>query len=261
MHISKSTLAVLLAAPAMLAVAAPAQAQVAGIATANPIDIMTRAKAFTAADRALETANRPILSQMEARQTKYQADARPLLTTIDTNKDGDVSEAEAAAANTRKDPNLQKLVQLQGQFNEDIRRLQLPAVLAEAYAYEKILELYDAAQLRVVTARKISVILQPSAVLYGPDAVDVSDAILAEIDKTATVATTPPAGWQPQQRTIQFQTQINELKRRVAAIRQQQQAAQGAQQPGAAPAAGGARPATAPATGARPTTPPAPEPR
>jgi len=246
-----------LAASAAMTVAAPASAQVAGIATINTIEAITRAKAFTTAETQLDTTFKPVRDQIQARQTKFQADARPLISTIDTNKDGQVSEAEEQAAAARKDPNYTQLMTLQNQANEEIQKLQMPSILAELFAFEKILALYDAAQISVVNARKVNVILTPEAIVYAPDAVDITDAVVAELDKTPTVAITPPANWQPQQRTVQFQQQVNELKRRayqLAAARAQQQ-----QQQGTAAAPGAAAPAARPATAG--TKPAKPEPR
>lgn len=241
-----------LAASAAFVAAIPASAQVAGIATINTMEVITRSKAFTTAETQLDTTFKPVRDQIQARQTKFQTDARSLIATIDTNKDGQVSEAEEQAAAARKDPNYTQLMTLQNQANEEIQKLQMPSILAELFAFEKILQLYDAAQMSVVNARKVNVILQPEAIVYAPDAVDISDAVIAELDKTPTVAITPPANWQPQQRTVQFQQQVNELKRRAYQLA----AARAQQQQGAAAAPGAARPAAAPAT-----KPAKPEPR
>ncbi|MHA6719368.1 OmpH family outer membrane protein [Sphingomonas sp. RS6] len=236
-----------LAASVAVAAAAPATAQVAGFATVNQMDVLTRAKAFTTAEKQIETTYKPVQDQIKARQDKFQADAKALIATIDTNKDGQVSEQEEQAAAARKDPNYQRLMTLQNQANEEIQKLQMPSILAELFAFEKLLAVYDAAQIQVVNARKINAILQPEAIVYAPDAMDITDLVLAEVDKTPTVAITPPADWRPQQRTVQFQQQVSELKRRayqlaVARAQQQQQQAPAA---GAAtaPAAGAARPA------------------
>jgi Skp family chaperone for outer membrane proteins len=250
MTINKRLMAAMLAAPAALAFTAPAHAQVTGgIATANPLGVITASKAFEAAEKSIEAEFKPSYDQIAARQARFQAEIKPLLTTIDTNKDGEVSEQEDAAATARKDPNYQKILAAQNTANQEIQRLQLPSVISELYALEKILDIYDASQQRVVAARKIGVILNPSAIIWGPEALDISQAILAEVDKTPTVTTKAPANWQPQQRTLELQKQVNELRRRayqLAVLRAQQQQQQGTQ--GAAPA--GARPAGAPAAGA-----------
>lgn len=249
-------LAAALAASAAFVAAVPASAQVSGLATINTMEVITRSKAFTTAETQLDTTFKPVRDQIQARQTKFQTDARALIATIDTNKDGQVSEAEEQAAAARKDPNYTQLMTLQNQANEEIQKLQLPSIVAELFAFEKILQLYDQAQISVVNAKKVNVILQPEAIVYAPDAIDISDAVVAEIDKTPTVSITPPANWQPQQRTVQFQQQVTEQKRRayqLAAARQQQQ-----QQQGAAAAPGAAAPAARPAAGTKPAK---PEPR
>lgn len=249
-------LAAALAASAAFVAAVPASAQVSGLATINTMEVITRSKAFTTAETQLDTTFKPVRDQIQARQTKFQTDARALIATIDTNKDGQVSEAEEQAAAARKDPNYTQLMTLQNQANEEIQKLQLPSIVAELFAFEKILQLYDQAQISVVNTKKVNVILQPEAIVYAPDAIDISDAVVAEIDKTPTVSITPPANWQPQQRTVQFQQQVTELKRRayqLAAARQQQQ-----QQQGAAAAPGAAAPAARPAAGTKPAK---PEPR
>lgn len=238
---TKRVFAAALAASAAVIAAVPAQAQVAGLATVNQIEVLTKAKAFTTAEKQIETTFKPVQDQIKARQEKFQAEAKPLIATIDTNKDGQVSEEEEQAAAARKDPNYTKLLALQNQANEDVRKLQMPSIMAELFAFEKLLTLYEAAQIQVVNARKINVILQPEAIIYAPDAMDIGDAILAELDKTPTVSITPPADWRPQQRTLQFQQQVTELKRRAYQL----EAMRAQQAQTAAPAAAGAKPAKA----------------
>jgi Skp family chaperone for outer membrane proteins len=243
-----------LAASVAVAAAAPASAQVAGLATVNQMDVVTRSKAFTTAEKQIDTTFKPVQDQIKARQDKFQTEAKALIATIDTNKDGQVSEQEEQAAAARKDPNYTRLMTMQTQANEEIQKLQLPSIMAELFAFEKLLAVYDAAQIQVVNARKINAILQPDSIVYAPDAMDISDAVLAEVDKTPTVAITPAADWRPQQRTVQFQQQVTELKRRayqMAVARAQQQQAPGA---AAAPAAGASAAAGA-------TRPAKPEPR
>lgn len=239
MIMNKRMLAALLAAPAALTFAAPVQAQVSGsVATINPIAVVARSKAYIAAQQQIQATYKSAFDQIQARQTRFQTEVKPLIGTIDTNKDGDISEQEDAAAAARKDPNYARVAQLQQTANTDLQNLQLPVLKADIYAIEKILDLYDASQQRVVTARKVGVIVAPSAVLWAPDGIDITDAVLAEVDKTPSVAIAPPADWRPQQRAVELQQQLSEIKRRQAyAAAQQQQ---------------GARPATAPATGARP---------
>lgn len=248
-------IAALLAAPAALAFAAPANAQVAGIAYANPTSVVAASKAFDAARKQISVTYKASFDQIEARRNATQKDLEPLITQLDTNKDGKVSDDEIKAAQTAKSPALDRIKAVQDTANNDIAKLTNPAARAELFAIESILRQYEAAQLRVVTARKINVVLSPEVFMYAPDSADISSAITAEIDKTTpTVSIQPPADWQPSRDTLAIQQQLVQL----AQMRAYQQAAQ-AQQPGAA-APAGARPAAPAPAGAKPATKPA-EPR
>jgi Skp family chaperone for outer membrane proteins len=248
-------LAALLAAPAALAFAAPAYAQVAGIAYANPTSVVATSKAFAAARQQISTTYKASFDQIEARRTAIQKELEPLILQLDTNKDGKVSDDEIKAAQNAKSPVLDKVKSVQDSANNDIAKLTNPAARAELFAIESILRQYEAAQLRVVTAKKINVVLSPEVFMYAPDSADISSAITAEIDKTTpTVSIQPPADWQPSRDTLSIQQQLVQLAQMRA-----YQAAQQAQQQGAAPAAAGTRPAapapTAPKPGAKPAEP------
>jgi Skp family chaperone for outer membrane proteins len=244
MTIKKRILAALLAAPAALVFAAPAQAQVNGIATASPVRVVDSSKAFSAAQQQIQTTFKAAFDQINARRQAAQKEAEPLLAQLDTNKDKKVDDAELKAAQAAKNPVLDKIAALQNAANTDVQKLSNPAARAELFAIESILRQYDAAQLRVVTARKIGVVLTPEAFMYAPDSADISDAITVEIDKSVpTVSIQPPADWQPARETLAMQQQLAQLEQ----IRAYQAAAQQQRPAGAAPAA----PAPAPAAGAK----------
>jgi Skp family chaperone for outer membrane proteins len=248
MIIKKRILAALLAAPAALAFAAPAQAQVNGIATASPVRVVDSSKAFAAAQQQIQATFKAAFDQINARRQAAQKEAEPLLAQLDTNKDKKVDEAEINAAKAAKNPVLDRIAALQTSANTDVGKLSNPAARAELFAIESILRQYDAAQLRVVTARKIGVILTPEAFMYAPDSADISDAITAELDKSVpTVSIQPPADWQPARETLALQQQLAQLEQ----IRAYQAAAQQQRPAGAAPAPA----AAAPAAGGKPTKP------
>ena len=251
MFTKKRILAALLAAPAALVVAAPAQAQVNGIATASPVRVVDSSKAFAAAQQQIQTTFKAAFDQINSRRQAAQKEAEPLLAQLDTNKDKKVDDAEINAAKAAKNPVLDKIAALQNTANTDVQKLSNPAARAELFAIESILRQYDAAQLRVVTARKIGVVLTPEAFMYAPDSADISDAITAEIDKSVpTVGIQPPADWQPARETLAMQQQLAQLEQ----IRAYQAAAQ--QQRAGAPApAAGAPAAGKPAAGNKPAEP------
>ncbi|WP_404339198.1 OmpH family outer membrane protein [Sphingomonas sp. MMS12-HWE2-04] len=248
MTIKKRILAAMLAAPAALAIAAPAHAQAAGIAYASPTTVVGKSKAFAAARQQIETTYKGAFDQMEARRTALATELKPLVAQLDTNKDGNVSDDEAKAAQNAKNPAIEKIRTAQTNAQNDLARLSNPAARSELFAIESVLRQFEAAQLRVVNARKISVVLSPEVFMYAPDSADISDAIVAEIDKTTpTVGIQPPADWQPSRDTQQIQQQLAQ----IAQLRAYQAAAQAQQQrpAGAAPAAA---PAAAATTGKKP---------
>jgi Skp family chaperone for outer membrane proteins len=250
-------LAMLLAAPAALAFTAPANAQVAGsLAYANPTTVVATSKAFGAARQQIATTYKASFDQIEARRAAAQKEAEPLLTQLDTNKDGKLSPEEIKAAQTAKSPVIDKLKASQDSAEADIAKLTNPAARAELFAIESILRQYEAAQLRVVTAKKIGVVLSPEVFMYAPDSADISSAIVAEIDKVSpTVSIQPPADWQPSRDTMQIQQQLVQIAQ-MRAYQQQQQAQQGPAGAAPAPAAAGARPAApAPAGAKKPAEP------
>ena len=117
----------------------------------------------------------------------------------------------------------------------EINTLQDPIVLAQLYAVEQIALKYDAAQQAVITAKKINVILTPDSFVWAPEAIDVTPAITAELDKAVpSVTITPPSGWRPSRQIGALYQQIQQL---ISAATQQAQAAAAAQARSAAPAA------------------------
>ncbi|MGR6327900.1 OmpH family outer membrane protein [Sphingomonas sp. XXL09] len=216
----------LVAAAGMAAalVAGGAVAQTAGIATVQPDAAILSAKAFDAANQQIATTYKTQLDQAASQQTALNTQLRTLL---DTNKDGQVSQAELQAAQAPNSAIGNQIRAAQQKAEPQIESLQRPATLAQAYAIEQISQKYDAALRAVVNAKKISIVLTPNAIQYAPPATDVTRDVIAEIDRsTPTVTITPPANWQPQQDTVQLLQQYRQI---VAANAQRQaQAAPGA---------------------------------
>ena len=145
-----------------------------------------------------------------------------LLAPLDANRDGDLSEQEIAAAP-------KATVDRVNILNGEMQQLQAPILYSRLYVVEQINTQYDPAQAAVVKAKKVSVILKPDALVYAPESADLTDALVAELDKTIPqVAITPPQGWQPQRRTVAAYQQIEEWLQFDAMLRQQQQQQQGA---------------------------------
>ncbi len=226
--------------PATLLAALPANAQVGGIAVVDPEAAILSANALGAANSQIATSYKTQLDQAHQRQLALQAE---ILRLVDTNKDGQISEAEAAAARSATGAMATQLQTAQTSAQTDLDRLTEPSNRAQAYAIEQIALKYGPAVTAVVAAKKISLLLSANEVQFAQPAVDVTDDIKAELDRAVpTVTITPPAGWQPQQQTVQL---LQRYRQAVAAQQQRAQQQAGAAAPGTAsatPAPAGRRP-------------------
>ncbi len=209
-----------------------ASAQVAGIATADPTIAIARAKALGAGYQQIQVTYDSYIKQIDGKSAELQTIQKQL----DANKDNQLTDAELKIAQDAKSPAWTSLVAKQNEINT----LREPIVIAQHFVIQNISEQYNAAQEKVVAAKKINLIVTPDSLVWAPAAADVTNAITEEIDKVIpVVATTPPANWQPSRQTAAIHQQIQQLL--VASARQQ-----AAQQAAAQPAAG--QPAAQPQT-------------
>ena len=209
------------------AISAPASAQVAGIATADTAVAITRSKALGTAYQQIGTLYASVAQQLQAKRVEINT----LNAQLDINKDKELTQAEIDVAVKANSPLLKQIDTKQSEINT----LQDPIVLAQLYAVEQIALKYDAAQQAVITAKKINVILTPDSFVWAPEAIDVTPAITAELDKSVpSVTITPPSGWRPSRQIGALYQQIQQL---ISAATQQAQAAAAAQARSATPAA------------------------
>ncbi len=219
--------AALLSAAALVA---PANAQVAGIATADTAVAIARSKALGTAYQQIGTQYASFAQQMQQKRKEIN----DINVQLDTNKDKELTQAELDAAIKAKNPLLTQIDAKQKEINS----LQDPIIKAQLYAVEQIALKYEAAQQAVIAAKKINVILAPDAFVWAPDAVDVTNAITTELDRTVpSVAITPPADWRSSRQVAALYQQIQQLFNNAAQM-QAAQAAAAQPQPGqpAAPA-------------------------
>jgi len=204
------------------AVAAPAAAQVNGIAIADPA-------VAVAGSQTLQQAYGQISQTFQAQRTQLeglQQQRDTLVRQFDTDGDGQLSDAEQAAAqaNTTVRPQVEAL-------DQQIAQVQGPITAARVYAVEQILQQFNAAMQQVVSQRGIQLILSPQSAVYAADSVDVTDEIMTALTTLVpTVSTTVPQGWQPQRQTVSMYQEVQQVLLQ-AAIQQQAAAQQQAQQP------------------------------
>jgi len=214
-----------LAAPAM---STTAMAQVNGIATAElPIAV--------AQSQAFQTGYQQIATQYQAQRTtieQRQQQRQQLIQTFDANGDGQLDATEQAVL---QDPNNVTVQQVQA-IDQEVATLQQPINLARVYVVSQVAAQYSAALQQVATTSNIQIVLQPDAIIYAPDAVNITAQVVTALNtRVPAVQIVPPADYQPTDAAVQLFQQIQQILM-ISAMQQQQAAA--AAQP-AAPAASG----------------------
>lgn len=202
---------------AAAAVAAPASAQVAGIATASPEIAIARAAARNTGYQQISTAYQAQITQAST----LRQEVNTLQQSLDTNKDNQLSEAEVQA-----NPSVVQQIQ---QKEQQVQQIIQPITIAQTYVLDQLAREWDPSLQQVVAAKKINLLLSPDAIQWGPPSVDVTSDIVAALDqRKPTVTTTVPAGWQPSQQIVQLHQAIQRV---MMAAAQQQQAQTQTQQP------------------------------
>jgi Skp family chaperone for outer membrane proteins len=200
----------------------PASAQVNGIATSRTAIAIAQSQALQTGYTAI---NQTYAAQLTLLQT-LTTEIGQLETQLDTNQDGNITEAEASANPT-------VVQQLQAKQQQVDLALQ-PILVAELYVVEQLLNDYGNARSQVIADNQIALMIAPEAMQYTPEGADVTDKITAVINtRLPAVTTAVPAGWQPRQQTVTMHSNIQQL----LVIQAQFQAAQAQQ---AAAANGGA---------------------
>lgn len=201
------------------AAAAPASNVVQGIGVANLQAAIANTDAYRVASQQRPVTYKPQLDQAQARGNALEAQIKPMV---------DRFNAARQAANT---PALQQQLQtqaraiqeLQEKGKQEIQQILLPAVLSEAFVNEQIEDKLDQAVQKAMEKSRVSLLLQPNAVLARANAYDLTDEIVAELNALLpTAQLVPPQGWEP---------------REIREARAQQAAQQAGNRPAAAPAA------------------------
>ena len=207
--------------------AVPAAAQVNGIGVTNPQAAIFGSKALSAAYGQINTTYAAQITQLQ--QNQQQRDQ--ILRQFDTDQNGDLSEAETAAAQA----NTAAVQQLQT-VNQQIAQAQRPISLAQIYVVEQIAQQYSAALQQVITQKNVQLILEPEAVAYAPEAAVLTDDVITALDQLIPAASTAvPEGWQPQQQSVAVWEAVQGLIATVSQMRQAQAQQQPAAQQPAAP--------------------------
>ena len=206
------------------AIATPAAAQVSGIATSSPEAVIVRSQARINAYQQIDQQYSAQITQLRTLRQEMQT----LQQSLDTDKNGQVTQAEAQAN--------QSVVQQLQQKEQQLQQTSQPIVLAQTYAIEQLINDYQNVQQQVVQQKKIQLLLTPDAIQWAPDAVNVTDDLVAALNqRVPSVQITPPEGWRPRQESLSTQQTVSQILVGVAQQQAAQQAAQQQQQQPAQP--------------------------
>ena len=207
------------------AIAAPAAAQVAGIATSSPEAVIVRSQARIAAYQQIDQQFAAQIGQIRTLRQEMQT----LQQSLDTDSNGQLSQAELQA-----NPGVVQQIQ---QKEQQLGQASQPIVLAQTYAIEQLINDYQNVRQQVVQQKNIQLLLTPDAIQWAPEAVNVTDDLVAVLDqRVPTVQITPPEGWRPRQDSLAAQQTVSQVLMNVAQQQAAQQQAQQQQQPAAQPA-------------------------
>ncbi len=219
-------------APAAAAAAGPVAVQ--GIAVASLDAAIANSDAFRVAEQQRPVTYKPNFDGANARGKALEAQLKPLVDKFEADRKAPKPNVPALQAQAKV------LQDLQERGKQEIQQQLMPVALSEAYVAEQIEAKLDQAVQQAMTKAKVSLLLQPNAVIARSVSYDLTDEIVAELNVLIPSAQlVPPTGWEPRQ--------VREARAQQAA---QAAAAQGAAAPAAAPAAG--TPAPRPATPAGP---------
>lgn len=204
------------------AIAAPAAAQVSGIATSSPEAVIVRSQARITAYQQIDQQYATQIAQLRTLRQEMQT----LQQSLDTDSNGQVTQVEAQAKPT--------VVQQIQQKEQQLAQQSQPIVLAQTYAIEQLINDYNNVQQQVIQQKNIQLMLNPDAIQWAPETVNVTDDLVTALNqRVPSVQIAPPAGWRPRQESLQTQQTVSQVLLSVAQQQAAQQAAQ--QQPAAQP--------------------------
>lgn len=190
---TKLLMAAAVAAPVALSAPA-AQAQVNGVAVADPQGAIANSKAWAAARTQIQATYAAQLAQADTRSRAIQAELQPLVTQFQT------AQRAPGASNAALAPQYQAIQAKQQAGQQEIARITAPAERAQAFAVEQIQAKLGEAVQNVVRAKNVSLLVNPQAVLFLQPTADITPAVTAELDRLVpAVSTAVPANWQPGQ--------------------------------------------------------------
>jgi len=166
----------------------------AQVATANLEAAVSQSAAMATARTQIQTTYKAQIDAATARQTALQAQLQPLATEIQT------LQGNPATPQATLQAKVTAFQQREQAAQKELATLAEPFQRPGAYATEQIADKLDAAVRAAMTAKNVTILIRPDAVMAVLPAADITADVVAQLNaQVKTVSITPPAGWQPGQ--------------------------------------------------------------
>ena len=186
-------------APAILTAPATAQSRTS-IGMANYEAAVVRSQAYRVAVEQMKTTYKADIDATQARATALQTEIQPLVAAYNA------AVQQPGANQQTVQPQAQALQAKRQSGQQELARLQQRVTLATAYVEEQVGKQLNASIQAAMKAKNVDLVLSPQAVVAREPYVDITDAIVLELNKLVPSASiTPPAGWKPGQTQQQAQ--------------------------------------------------------
>lgn len=179
---------------------------VSAIGVANPEAIVLSSSAFQQAEQQRPQVYKATLDAAQARKTQIEAQLKPLVDKLD-----------ADAKNPKADRNAlqqqaMQINQIEQSGTQELQKMVAPVDMSRQYVLEQIEDKLGTAMQQAMAKRGVSIVVRRDSVLRYDPALDLNQAVLAELNTLLPSAQlTPPQGWMPR------------AQREAAAAAQQQQ--------------------------------------
>lgn len=184
------------AAPAAPAAPAATSNVVQGIAVANLQAAIANTDAFRVAQQQRPVTYKPQIDQAQARGNALEAQIKPMIDRFNAARQGTMT----PALQTQLQTQARAIQELQEKGKQEIQQILLPAALSEAFVNEQIEDKLDQAVQSAMTKNRVSLLLQPGAVIARANAYDLTDEIVTELNALLpTAQLVPPQGWEPRE--------------------------------------------------------------
>ena len=203
----------------------PPAALAPGLGVANLDAVVANSNAYKTAQTQRTVTYKAQFDQAEARRKAIAAQLQPMADKFNRDRSAPGANQEAL----RQQAGIIQQLQQSGQ--QELQGILQPVALSEAYVQEQINDKLGTAVQNAMAKRKISILINPSAIISANNAYNLNQSVLDELNVLLPSAQiVPPAGWEPREA-------------------REQRAAEAAQVGGAAPAPTTPKPKAKPTSG------------